>query len=312
MKKIYILAGAILATLSLNAQVTVDFENHELSPNSYYDFSDGEGGFTSSNVFLNSNYNPEWGGFLESGFALSNKTDVTTPDYTNPYSAITGIGADESSNYVINFDGDTLFFLDELVQPLSVEITNTTFAYFTIKNGNEFGKIFGENGDKDYFYIKIKAHSQTGAAVDSVLFYLADFRSDNEEDHYIIDTWTQVDLSEMAEAKYLTFEYFSSDIGDFGSNTPAYFAMDNLVYQPYVTGLNKEAIPAFKLFPNPTAHTIHIEGSAGDFAIFDVQGIQVAQFYNKGTSQVDVSGLNSGLYFVKNLTTTATQKLIIQ
>lgn len=312
MKKIYFLASAILASMSLSAQTTVDFEDVELEAETFYDGADEAGGFTSNNVYFNSNYNPEFGGYLESGFAASNTTDITTGDYTNPYSAITGAGADESANYSVNFGGDTLFFLDEMVLPLSIAITNTTYGYYTMRDGNEFSKIFGENGDKDYFYIKIKAHSYSGTVLDSVLFYLADFRSDNEEEHYILDSWTEVDLSAFTETRYFTFEYFSSDVGDFGSNTPAYFALDNLVYNPIVTGVNKEHIAAFKMYPNPASQTIHIEGLTGNFTIYDVQGAETIHFYSNGTSQVDISQLKNGLYFVKNTATGTTQKLIVQ
>jgi hypothetical protein len=58
--------------------------------------------------------------------------------------------------------------------------------------------------------------------------YLADFRvSDNSQD-YVVDDWTFVDLGTLGTVDSLSFELSSSDTGDFGMNTPAYFALDNL------------------------------------------------------------------------------------
>ena len=59
-------------------------------------------------------------------------------------------------------------------------------------------------------------------------FYLADFRfADNALD-YVVDSWTWVDLSSLGVVSSLSFSLASSDVGQFGMNTPAYFAMDNL------------------------------------------------------------------------------------
>jgi hypothetical protein len=37
-----------------------------------------------------------------------------------------------------------------------------------------------------------------------------------------------MDLTSLGGAKSLSFDYASSDVGQFGINTPLYFAMDNL------------------------------------------------------------------------------------
>ena len=65
-----------------------------------------------------------------------------------------------------------------------------------------------------------------------VEFYLADYRfADNGED-YIVDTWEYIDLSSLGAVKSLEFGLSSSDVGDFGMNTPAYFALDTVVPEP--------------------------------------------------------------------------------
>jgi hypothetical protein len=60
-------------------------------------------------------------------------------------------------------------------------------------------------------------------------FYLADYRSDED---YIINAWTWVDLTGLGAVYGLEFSLSSSDNSDYGMNTPAYFAMDNLETVP--------------------------------------------------------------------------------
>jgi hypothetical protein len=68
--------------------------------------------------------------------------------------------------------------------------------------------------------------------IGSIDFYLADYRFEDNENDYVIDEWTSVDLADLAGAWKLSFGLDSSDIGPYGLNTPAYFAMDNLVFTP--------------------------------------------------------------------------------
>ena len=61
-----------------------------------------------------------------------------------------------------------------------------------------------------------------------VTLYLADFRFGDNSQDYIIDAWTAVNLSSLGQVKTLEFSVSSSDTGDFGINTPTYFAIDNI------------------------------------------------------------------------------------
>ena len=58
---------------------------------------------------------------------------------------------------------------------------------------------------------------------------------DNAQD-YIVDDWTWVDLTGLGPIVGLEFTMSSSDVGEFGMNTPSYFAMDN-VPEPTTLGL---------------------------------------------------------------------------
>ncbi|RFC54295.1 T9SS type A sorting domain-containing protein [Brumimicrobium aurantiacum] len=321
MKKIYFLASALLAVTTLKAQTTVDFEDLTLDPESYYNGSDEAGGFTSGGVTFENEYNTAWGSW--NGFSYSNITDNTTTGYGNQYSAIPGSGADNSEIYAVYHSGDTMHFPDSHARISSIDITNTTYAYYSMKDGDAFAKEFGSPNDasgaddgtngEDFFNIVIYNHDATGAKTDSITFYLADFRFSDDNDDYIIDTWTPVDLTAFTDINYLTFSFNSSDVGEFGLNTPTYFALDNIKYEN-TTGLTKNEIAQFSLYPNPATSTLNISGDAGEYKIFNTNGSIVKSFTHNGLSTIDISSLNSGIYIVKVSTGNSfgTQKLIIR
>lgn len=228
-----------MASPSALAQRVVDFEDLTLPPQSFYNGSDGGGGFTSRGAFFNNSYNPKFDSWF--GWSYSNTTDTTTPGFTNQYSAYTGGGFAGSSNYgvgYVNFPGTTFpgsSYID-LPSGFSVEsarITNTTYAVLSMLNGDQFAKKFGgvSGNDPDFFLLTITGLDQKNATVSSVDFYLADYRFEDNSKDYIVDTWELVDLSSLKKASRLSFAVTSSDIGPFGLNTPAYVAIDNITLE---------------------------------------------------------------------------------
>ncbi len=322
MKKFYCLAGALLALSSLKAQTTVDFEDLTLPKvDTFYNGNDMVGTFQSAGVTFNTSYNATYD-FWSGGFAYSNMRDDSTAGFANIFSAYPASGANGSEIYALNTEGDTLFF-PTASDLMHIEITNTTYAYLSMKNGDAFGKKFGSpndaNGDpdgtqgKDYFYFTVYGHDIAGDIVDSLDIDLADFTSSDPNNHYILEDWKEVDLSTFKNIYYLTFRYSSSDVGDYGINTPKFFALDNLVYKESTSETVKEEIAQFNLFPNPAINKLTINGEKGIYAIYNLNGEEELRFENKGFTQLNVSMLQSGLYFVKNLYHAAkAKKLIIQ
>jgi Domain of unknown function (DUF4465)/PEP-CTERM motif len=198
---------------------TTTFESVALPASGY--INNAPPGFTLDGNFFNNNYNSTWKTW--SGWAISNKTDLT-PGYTNQYSAITGGGAGGSANYAVAFSGGAYINVAAGQSVYSLDVTNTTYAYFSMKNGDQFAKKFGAG---DYFTLSIVGHdglNGSGASTGQVDFLLANFLGSN---HYIVNTWNTVDLTSLGAARSLTFTLSSSDNGDWGMNTPAYFAVDN-------------------------------------------------------------------------------------
>jgi len=171
------------------------------------------------------------------GWAYSNETDTTTPGYGNQFSAITG-GAASGDNYAVAYP--SLWYgvtptvtLDSPSALDSVYLTNTTYAYLTMRDGDPGGwaKQFGgpTGDDPDWFKVIISGKDGGGSVTGTVEFYLADYRFAAPADDYLVDTWEKVDLSSLGVVKSLEFAIDSSDKSAFGINTPTYFALDTLV-----------------------------------------------------------------------------------
>ncbi len=296
------LDGIGLINIGLPFRIS-SFENLTLAPDSYWNGSDGSGGFQSGSAFFVNSYNPVWFSWI--GWAYSNMRDATTAGWSNQYSAITaggmGAGPEGGTNYAvtyvssdfsgnnnpipvqINFAGDSLFIAQGFY------LTNTTMAYLSMRDGDPFAKKFGGSGgnDPDYFVLKTFGIKADNFHTDTLAFYLADFRfADNSLD-YIVNDWRWFDLSGLGPVKGLRFFLESSDVGMYGINTPTYFAADNLsLVLPGAPLALPERMPfVCKIWPNPFSGQLFMLGT----------GIQRAQLFDlSGRLQLDVSELPDG------------------
>lgn len=222
-----------------------DFEDLTLDPESYWNGEDGSGSFISGKVRFHNDYNAEWRSW--SGWAYSNFSDSTTPGLLNQYSAVTGEGylADSGSsaggNYGVSYAiwPSVVDFKDGKAHKVAgLRVTNSTYAALSMKYGDDYAKKFGgaDGSDPDYFKLLIWGRSD-GNNTDSIEFYLADFRFDDHEKDYIIKTWDWVDLSSLGKVDSLLFVLTSSDMSDWGMNTPGFFCLDDIhVIRDDITG----------------------------------------------------------------------------
>jgi len=216
------------------AATVSDFEDLALAPESYWNGSDESGGFASGSAYFNNNYNSTYGSW--DGFSYSNITDTATAGLAGQYNVITGAGQNGSANYGIGYVGwaePPTITLDAAGVVDGLYVTNNNYAYYSMLNGDSFAKKFGGGGDdEDWFLLTITGKDTVGAATGTVDFYLADYRfADNSED-YIVNTWEYVELNSLGAVKSLEFSLSSSDVGEWGMNTPAYFALDTIVPEP--------------------------------------------------------------------------------
>ena len=236
---VFAMAGAA------GAAIVTDFEDLTLAPESYWNGSDESGGFQSGSAWFNNSYT-DWGGgsYSWNGFAYSNITDTKTSGLDGQYNAITGGGQGDSSNYGIGYYDNwasqpPTITLDTISVVGGLYVTNNNYAYYSMLNGDAFAKKFGggSGNDEDWFLLTIIGKDVGGVTSGTVDFYLADYRfADNSLD-YIVETWEYVDLTSLGVVKSLEFSLSSSDVGEWGMNTPAYFAMDTVVPEPATMAL---------------------------------------------------------------------------
>ncbi len=236
---------AVLATVSFaNAEIAT-FEDLTLPPESYWNGSDESGGFASESAYFNNNYDATSGTW--DGFSYSNLNNTTTSGLAGQYSAITGSGHNGSANYAICYVGwaeTPTVTIDTPGIVGGLYVTNNNYAYYSMLNGDAFAKKFGgdSGNEPDWFLLNITGKDNTGDVTGTVEFYLADFRFEDNSQDYIIDTWQFVDLTSLGIVKSMEFSLSSSDVGDWGMNTPAYFAIDTILRElasPYTeAGVN--------------------------------------------------------------------------
>lgn len=190
------------------------------------------------------------------GFAYSNQTAASTTGEANQFRAVAGATDGSAGVYAMAFgyldlapnnqqsfgfdplDADHLAQLPTITLPAdrklqSALVTNSAYTVDEMQTGNEFAKRFGgaSGGDPDWLKLTAYGMDDAGAPLGvAVDFYLADFRAAGSAADYIVNDWTHWDLAPLAAARSLHFNVSSSDIGSFGMNTPAYFALDNLTF----------------------------------------------------------------------------------
>ncbi|HXK26308.1 MAG TPA: DUF4465 domain-containing protein [Myxococcota bacterium] len=241
------LCCALLSPLASRA-LTIDFEDVgaglPIGSDFFYDghsASPGPTDWTSGGATFHNEFTNFGGGCCWQGFGYSQTTDTTTAGPANDMSAIAGSGAGGSATYAVGFTGgaaggggiSTIAFGAD-VSLDSVWITNTTWAALSMQQGDAFAKKFGgaSGNDPDFFRLTITGRNAQGAAVGSVDFYLADYRFADPALDYIVRDWTRVDLTSLGPVRSLDMSLDSSDVAFGFLNTPAYFALDDLVVVP--------------------------------------------------------------------------------
>lgn len=298
------LVAILLSTGLSHGQLIATFESLQLEPEAYWKDIEGDGGFQNGNAYFYSSYISDWD--MWSGFIYSNSTNTIDGEYTNDYSAITGKGYMNSANYAVsNGDGAGI----KLINKGTVSgffATNTTYTYLTMKNGGSFmGKKFGgtDGTDPDYFVLTVYGYLGGIKVQDTVNFYLADFRSEDSNQDYIVNTWEWVDLKTLGEIDSLSFGYTTTDFNEYGPLTPSYFAMDN-VGDGTITANYVSANLTWNVFPNPAQDVLHITLPAdiakGIIKVSDLSGnTLVDQAITPGSDNtLWVQNLNSGAYII--------------
>lgn len=231
-------AALFLVPLGVSAQRLIDFGDLSLPSASFNNGSDEAGGFTSGGATFNNVHDADsnfWG-----GWSYSNVNDTITPGFGNQYAAITGAGLGPNGIYGVGYVDTFTPAIPRIVLPegesiLGVEVTNTTYVYYSMRDGDAFSKKFGgtSGDDPDFLRLTISGLTASETPTGSVDFHLADYRFENNALDQLVDAWTWVDLGGLgADTRILEFTLASSDNSIWGMNTPAYFALGGVTVIP--------------------------------------------------------------------------------
>lgn len=310
--KVICLISILLSVVKVSGQVVSDFEGLTLTTSSYWNGSDLSGAnnsgvynsqFISGAANYSNVYNSNWS-YWSGGFAYSNMTDTITSGAVNLYSARTGAGVNSSSNYLIAQQNSIINLTGAAQNSVvsGVYITNGTYAANSMRDGDSFGKQFGglTGNDPDWFKLTVRGYAAGNQTNDSVVFYLSDYRFANNTQDYIVTTWEWVDLTPLGVIDSIIFVLTSSDVGGFGMNTPAFFALDNFNFTSISTGemTNNESPVSF--YPNPSADKIYFNLKTQLSYTYKIINISGELIISGNLSDVlDVQNLKSGIYFIQ-------------
>ncbi|MDY0101840.1 MAG: DUF4465 domain-containing protein [Lentimicrobium sp.] len=234
-----------IAVINSNVQNTlVTFNELILEEESHY-LPYGDSLFTSGPL----SFQYDGGEGFWSGFTYSNLSNINNDYAHDQFVAASLSGMDgNATNYVVSYISSD--WASGTYDPIPSEIkvinenavtfsgfyvNNTHIAYTSLRDGSAFNKKFGgETGDDpDWFKLSVWGIRSDNSTTSKIEHYLADFRSRDNSRDYIQNGWRWVDLKSLGEVTALRFELQSTDNGDYGMNTPAYFCMDNLsIMQP--------------------------------------------------------------------------------
>ena len=160
-------------------------------------------------------------------FGYANRAEAAYASLDDQWNNVVGGGYDGSATYGVAFAAEFNgpCYVTLLTEPAVVPgfyITNSSYAYDSMTNGDGFAKKF-EKGD--WFKLTITGYDAEDNETGTKEYYLADLRDSKKA--YIINDWRYVDLSCLGEVAKIGFALTSSDNGAYGMNTPGYFCFDN-------------------------------------------------------------------------------------
>lgn len=305
MSKTFTLLALFIFGIS-KSQTISDFENFTLPADSFYYDATGADWQTT-----NASFEYDYSGYWSSGFAYTNKQNVDSGNYRHLYNCIAGKGYN-LSNYYATGQANAIVKVKSPDKGVSgFYLTNTTYAYKSMKNGDLFAKKFGgaTGNDPDWFKLTVIGYKNGILKTDSVHFYLADFRFSNNAFDYILKSWQWVDCNKLGPVDSVQFLLSSSDVGGFGMNTPAFFSIDNFTTAQDVSVAEVSNIQNLKLYPNPANDILNISLTSEAFtnstiSVYNSVGELVkneSANFNSGsnTVSIDIQTLNNGLYFIE-------------
>jgi hypothetical protein len=225
--------AAIALVLSACHKETTTFVDENIFTESFEAAFEGEYqyGYESDTFTFEYFYNQEysyWGGFAQS---MIFDADAAYGKFENQYAVYNAKAASGDSFLLYYYDSysepcDIRFRKDATIKLSSVNLNLTTYTYASITDEdiNSYARKFDEG---DYLKVVFTMLDAQGEPVgEGVECYVVDYRDGKR---FIADDWQVFYLGIMAYGRMrVTIE--TSDVGQYGPNTPLYICMDDLEY----------------------------------------------------------------------------------
>lgn len=191
-----------------------------------------------------------WGGMSWEGFTISQvDTDTMNVFSCVAKGGVQGEGTPYAIGYYSDYVSSTLGYASNMIlfkdayYPQYVYICQNSNTFEAISNGLTPANKFTE---KDSLVLTISGIDDAWHDTQQVVYFLALGREFNQG-------WVKVDLSSIGATKGLSFRIRSTDVGQWGTNTPTYFALDRLTINPNaITGL-----PSLTMQPSAAKKLLH-------------------------------------------------------
>ncbi len=188
-------------------------------------------GYESDDLKFEHFYNEEyayWGGFAQSNVKDSNAANGL---FANQYAVYNDSAASGDSFMIYYYDSynepcDIVLNRALSLSDVKLNLTTYTYASITDEAINDFARAFI---DGDYLKVVFTPllDAETVVADKAVECYVVDYRDNKRE---ATTDWKRYDLLFDAEYYGVRVTIETTDVGDYGANTPLYIAMDDLFY----------------------------------------------------------------------------------
>lgn len=206
-----------------------DFEGLlAVSESNWHGERNGTNGFYSGAFRFDNNYQADYDSWSGYGYAnLSSNAYVPAMGYGNQYKNAAGGGAGGSASYGLIYSRGNATYVggETSIQLQGAYVTNNTMLVNAVREGDSWvGAPFGAG---DYFKAVFTGVAPDGSTTEQE-YYLADYRDENPDEHYVLTTWEWVDLSGLGTIQSLSVSFEGSRSNDYGQTLPLYMAIDDL------------------------------------------------------------------------------------
>lgn len=187
-------------------------------------------GYTNEAMLFEYFYDEEygyWGGFVQSKMF---DTDPKNGLYENQYCAFNSGAASGDSFLLYYYDSynepcDIVCIDNVELHCVKLNLTTYTYASITDEDINTFARAFE---DGDYLKVIFTPYDAEGLpAGDSVECYVVDYRNGHR---FVANEWHEFPLN-LPSAYRIRVTIETTDVGEWGANTPLYIGMDDLEYE---------------------------------------------------------------------------------